>query len=290
MKSLFFLVLYIFSMLQTNCFAKAAEATVKIRAIAGDEEFGSFANSVLIEGKKSLILVDTQRTVLNAKRVVQEIKTSGKTLTYVFITHAHPDHFLAGAVIRDAFPNAQFIATPAVTKILLRDAEKMRSAISNTLKEQKASDEIPVSVVIPNAVVGNIIPFEDTAIKVREVAAGESDAAGILILPQLKTIVAGDVVYNHVHLWLHDGRFKEWKQNLKDLQRISGIETIFPGHGLSAKPSILDENIKYIDDFESTLKSSKAPTAAIEKMQQMYPEFKMKRFLSFGVEALFEKR
>jgi glyoxylase-like metal-dependent hydrolase (beta-lactamase superfamily II) len=263
------------------------KSQVRMTAIAGDEEFGSYANSILIEGKDSVVLVDTQRTVLNAKKVVAAIQALGKPLTAVFITHAHPDHFLGAAVIRDAFPQAQFLATAGVVSALRQDADKMRVAISSLLKSQKASDEIPASVVIPQVLTGNSIPFKDTKIEVLNIKQAETEEAGLLVLPELRTVIAGDVVYNKTHLWLHDGRFNPWKDSLKDLKKIKGIVTIYPGHGPVATMDVVDENIKYIEDFEAALKSTAAKADATEKIEKLYPHYKMKRFLTYAVETLF---
>src|SRR5580693_5580323 len=57
-----------------------------------DDQF--WANSVIIEGTREVMLVDAQLTKTNAERVLQEIRETKKPLSIIYITHEHADHFL----------------------------------------------------------------------------------------------------------------------------------------------------------------------------------------------------
>jgi hypothetical protein len=47
---------------------------------------------------------------------VRVIKAGSKTLTTVYTTHAHPDHFVGIAVIKKEFPGARYVGLPEVVK------------------------------------------------------------------------------------------------------------------------------------------------------------------------------
>ena len=48
--------------------------------------------------------------------MAEQIKASGKNLTTIYTTHAHPDHFFGVAVLKREFPNARYVALPEVAK------------------------------------------------------------------------------------------------------------------------------------------------------------------------------
>src|SRR5260370_38306790 len=77
-----------------------------------DDQF--WANSVIIEGAREVLLVDAQLTKTSAEKVLQQIKETKKPLSIVYITHAHADHFLGLEVFKDAYPRVRIIATSAV--------------------------------------------------------------------------------------------------------------------------------------------------------------------------------
>jgi len=57
--------------------------------------------STLIYGERDAVLVDTFITVEQAEALVEWVRTSGKKLTKIYITHGHADHFLGlGALLR----------------------------------------------------------------------------------------------------------------------------------------------------------------------------------------------
>src|ERR1700730_7927372 len=78
-----------------------------------DDQF--WVNSVIIEGKHEVMLVDAQLTKTSAEKVLQEIKETKKPLSIIYITHEHADHFLGLEVFREAYPGVRIIANSAVT-------------------------------------------------------------------------------------------------------------------------------------------------------------------------------
>src|SRR3989441_12249309 len=77
-----------------------------------DDQF--WANSVIIEGTREVMLVDAQLTKTSAEKALQEIRETKKPLSTIYITHAHADHFLGLEVFKEAYPGVRIIATSAV--------------------------------------------------------------------------------------------------------------------------------------------------------------------------------
>ena len=77
-----------------------------------DDQF--WANSVIIEGTREVMLVDAQLIKANAERVSQEIRDTKKPLSIFYITHEHADHFLGLEVFKEAYPGVRILANSAV--------------------------------------------------------------------------------------------------------------------------------------------------------------------------------
>jgi glyoxylase-like metal-dependent hydrolase (beta-lactamase superfamily II) len=81
----------------------------------GKEPLAWVANSAtLIYGKQDAVLVDTLLTVEQCNGLADAIVASTKTLTAIYITHAHGDHFFGIKILQDRFPNVKALATPEV--------------------------------------------------------------------------------------------------------------------------------------------------------------------------------
>src|SRR5712692_10294913 len=78
-----------------------------------DDQF--WANSVIIEGTREVMLVDAHLTKTYAETVLQEIRETKKPLSIIYITHEHADHFLGLEVFKEAYPGVRIIANSAVT-------------------------------------------------------------------------------------------------------------------------------------------------------------------------------
>src|SRR5215468_3434626 len=74
---------------------------------------GFQVDSTLVAGAKDAILIDGQFSLADAHRLVAQILESKKTLTTVYITHGHPDHYFGLLAIKQAFPKAKFVTHPA---------------------------------------------------------------------------------------------------------------------------------------------------------------------------------
>ena len=77
------------------------------------DENGFEVASVIVMGKKDAVLLDAQWTLSNAHRVITEILETGKNLTTIYLTHAHPDHYFGAGVVAQAFPKARVVAIPS---------------------------------------------------------------------------------------------------------------------------------------------------------------------------------
>ena len=82
------------------------------------DESGFEVASVIVMGKTDAALIDTQWSLSNGHRVAAEIFETGKQLKWIYISHAHPDHYFGLEPIMEAFPEAKVIALPVVASTI----------------------------------------------------------------------------------------------------------------------------------------------------------------------------
>src|SRR5260370_21561333 len=122
-----------------------------------DDQF--WANSIIIEGVREVMLVDEQLTKTNAERVLQEIKETHKLLSIIYITHEHADHFLGLEVFREAYPSVRIVATSAVVarinKVYQEKIDKWKQLLGSAATTHAVAIQ-PFD--------GNVITFESSQI------------------------------------------------------------------------------------------------------------------------------
>lgn len=243
---------------------------------------GFAVDSHLIVGETEVVLVDGQFFSAEAQKVVDLVKATQKKLSTVFLTHAHPDHYIGMEVIRSAFPDAKFVTTAAV----LADYDAKKEGALAFVK-MNFPGQVPDTVVTFEALAGSTITVDGHTLDVVEIAdAGESvDAAG-LALPEQKALFAGDLVYNKQHLWLAECQFDGWLENL-DAIAAMGFETYYPGHGPKATAAVIEEDKKYIHDAKPILEAATSVDEAVMQLEAAYPDWGGDGLLQFGTTNYF---
>jgi glyoxylase-like metal-dependent hydrolase (beta-lactamase superfamily II) len=244
---------------------------------------GFAVNSHLIMGKKDAILVDSQFTRSQAKKVVDMIKKSERNLKMVYITHGHPDHYLGLEVILTHFPGVKIMAKEGVIETIKESAQGKIDYWKPIYKEDLAD-----RYQVPRLIEGDEIYLEGEVIKIVEMGRGESAHDTALYIPSLKALISGDTTYGKVHFWLVEEGAQEVLQNLNDLLNFE-IETVYPGHGESGTKSLIIENIDYIKDFINATNENRNVEEAKKVMLAKYPKYLLPIILDLSLKAMINK-
>src|SRR4051812_34288527 len=166
---------------------------------------GFLVDSTLVAGDKEAILIDGQFSLADAHRLVAVIMESKKTLTTVYVTHSHPDHYFGLNVIKQAFPKVKIVATPSVVK-------EIQATWKGKVKQWAPmyGDLITQNPIVPTALKGTTLTLEGQTLEIHT-GVGDDANNNYVWIPSIKTVVAGDIVFNGVHPWTAEGKSADRK-------------------------------------------------------------------------------
>jgi glyoxylase-like metal-dependent hydrolase (beta-lactamase superfamily II) len=231
-------------------------------------------SSTLISGKRDSVLVDTFITVEQADILVDWVAASGKNLTTIYVTHGHGDHFFGIGALLDRFPNARAVATPDVVKLMRQQASpEVLANFWNPL----FPGQIPDHLVIAEELKRNEIDLEGHDLVVVEVGHTDTDHTTCLHVPSVGLVVAGDVAYNGVHLYLAESNAQTRSEWIAALDKIESLNprAVIAGHkrsGNDDSPKIIEETRQYIRDFDHVAGTTTTARALYDKMLELYPD------------------
>src|SRR5216684_3632310 len=249
-----------------------------------DDQFAT--NSVIIEGEHEVMLVDAQLTKTNAERVLEEIQTTKKPLSIIYITHEHADHFLGLEVFKEAYPGVRIIATPAVVDridmVYQEKIDKWKKILGTGATSHAAAIE---------QFDGNFIEFESSKIEVLKNIQGDTDENTMLWIPGQGILIAGDVLFNDMHVYTAETDSKARGKWLNSLQKIRGLKpsVVIPGHSKVGAPldasTAVDFTENYLLVFEKELKTAKDADSLINTMKEKFPSSDLLLAIERGAKA-----
>jgi glyoxylase-like metal-dependent hydrolase (beta-lactamase superfamily II) len=136
--------------------------------------------------------------------------------------------------------------------------------------------QIPEHLVIPEEITGNVIQLEGHEFVVVEVGHTDTDHTTCLHVPSAGLLVAGDVAYNDVHLYLAESNANTRREWIAALDAIESLKprTVIAGHKKPEKndsPGIIEETRQYIRDFERLARMTTTARELYDEMLQLYP-------------------
>lgn len=260
---------------------------LKLQVMTGSPE-GFLVNSTLVSGQKDAILIDAQFTLADGKKVADAIKASGKSLTLVYVTHSHPDHYFGFPAVKEAFPNAKLVALPATVAEIQKTWE-------GKVKQWKPlyKDGITATPVVPEPLSGTSLELEGEKLDVVGGVQGDDSQNSYVWIPSLRAAVVGDIAYYDVFPWTAETSVDARKVWLSSLDKVAALSPaiVVPGHQKPEKkqdPGTLTFTKDYLVAYDDALASSKKPSELQAKVKAKYPDAALDIILKIGSEASFK--
>ena len=251
---------------------------------ADDNSFN--VTSSLITGEKEAMVIDAGFTRADALRIAANVLDSGKQLTTIYVSQADPDYYFGVETLKQFFPNASVVTTPAVL-------EKIKAKLDAKLAfwGPKMGPNAPQTPVLPQPLTGNTLAVEGQTIEIR-------GTTGVLAhrpyawIPSLQAIVGNVSVYGGMHVWTADAptaaERSAWRDQLKEMAALKP-RVVVPGHMKAGTPlnaSAITHTANYLRKFETEAATAKDSASLIARMEKAYPDAPGAMSLSIGAKVI----
>jgi glyoxylase-like metal-dependent hydrolase (beta-lactamase superfamily II) len=241
----------------------AGEATIHTYTAP---ETGWRVNSHIIELPSQLVLFDAQLTAGYAREVLKIAAGLGKPLTRLYISHAHPDHFVGAALVE-----APSYALAPVKEMIDGSGDvRIERGYQNTPGHEGDGPVTarPVdNVVEPGQEVIDGITFSFEA-----VADAETTEQLMIGLPDAGVLMTQDVAYNRVHLFIGEHAFDAWGAAITALEA-TAYDVILPGHGLPGDRRIYAAGHRYLDVARDAFAAAIGPDDLNRRLEAAFPDY-----------------
>ena len=138
---------------------------------------------------------------------------------------------------------------------------------------------------------GNFIRFGSSQIEVLKNIQGDIDENTMLWIPGQRILIAGDVLFNNMHVYTAETDSKARGKWLNSLNKIRELRpsVVVPGHSKVGAPldasTAVDFTENYLLGFEEELTKAKDPDGLINAMKERFPSADFILALERGAKA-----
>ena len=248
--------------------------------------------STLIAGRSEAVLVDAQFINDDVAALGDLIENTGKTLTAIYVTHGHADHYFGLGQLMRRFPEARPLAAKTV-------ADHIGHDLDNAVRDWTAmfGDTVTLPTALPAPLDNDVIDLEGHELRVVEVGQGDIASSTVLHIPSIDTVIAGDVAYNEIHPMLSFTGPEGWAAWIASLDRIEDLQPrmVVAGH---KKPEADDRDVQsivqgtraYIHDFRDSVAAVSTADELVERMTELYPRHGNLTTLEVSARAAFARQ
>ncbi len=241
-------------------------------------EAAVFVNSHIIETENGLIVIDTQFLRPHAEEFRRYADSLGKPIDRVIITHSHPDHWFGCEYFRDA----AIYALSEVADQIKAGGEAMIQAYAPAF-----GDAITETVVAPGRTIRPGTETLDGVTLAYEKADGAEAGVNLVIeLPENRVLIAQDLVYNRVHVFLQQKEMEPWLAHLRRFQE-KEYDFVLSGHGLPANMQALADMAGYLEDAKTALAASNDVETLKQHLVGKYPFYRGEYILDISGRYLY---
>jgi glyoxylase-like metal-dependent hydrolase (beta-lactamase superfamily II) len=229
-------------------------------------------NSTLVYGEKDSMVIDAGFTRADALRIAANVLDSGKQLTTIYVSQADPDYYFGVEALKEVFPQADVVTTPAVL-------EKLTAKLAGKVAfwGPKMGANAPRKPVVPRPLAGNTLTLEGQTIEIHG-TQGPLAHRPYAWIPSIKAVVGNIGVFGNMHVWTADTQTPAlraaWVAQLDEMSALKP-ELVVPGH-MKGNSTLDGSSIAFTKDylltFEKNLAASKTSAELINGMQRAYPQ------------------
>lgn len=236
---------------------------------ADDKSFN--VNSTLVYGETEAMVIDAGFTRADALRIAANVLDTGKQLKTIYVSQADPDYYFGVEVLKELFPQAEVVTTPAVLEKL---SGKMAGKVS--FWGPKMGANAPRTPVLPKALAGNTLKIDGETVEIRG-TSGTLAHRPYAWIPSIKAVVGNIGVFGDLHVWTADTQTvaerSAWVAQLDEMNALKPT-IVVPGHmkaGARIDASAITYTRDYLVTFEKNVATTKNSAELIGSMKKAFP-------------------
>lgn len=236
---------------------------------------GTFSpvSATLVSGPTESVLIDALYLKDDVRELGDLIERTGKSLTTIYVTHAHPDHYLGIGPLLERFPNARCVAMPNVIEAMRESLELMERQW-----ELLFGDTCVKPGLLPEPIEGRTLFVDGSPVNIIEVKQADIHPTSVVHVPEIDVVVAGDSIYNEIHPMLGLSTPDEWSDWLETVAFVESLNPrmIVAGHRRPdgddyAVDTMIAQTRSYIQDFAGAYEVAKDVDDLVAIMVEKYP-------------------
>ena len=219
-------------------------------------------------------------------------ESRGKRVTAILITHGHSDHWIGLARLLERFPDARGLAT---AKVLAQARFEATDQGMQRYWHSTFPGDIPETPVLPGLLEEGSFLLDGHELQVIDIGQGDTEHSSIVHAPSIGAVVAGDVVYNQVHMMTvyTDAAAREaWIASLDAIEAMNPT-TVVSGHkrvGAPDTPDTIEQSRQYLRDFTRVVQQSETAEEIVAQMLKLHGDRDNPWVLWFGARKAVAKR
>lgn len=254
--------------------------------------FFSPTTSTLIMGPTEAILVDTQYMPADVDEIIRRIDSSGRSLKAIYVTHGHTDHYFGLQRLLERYPSAAAVTQPSIAAEIRNNLETDR-----TFSREFFAGEALDNTVVPAALDSGELFVDRELVRVVELGQADIGPTTALHVPAIDAVIAGDAVYNQIHLFLAASSPAEWSKWIDSVDTIAALHPriVVAGH---KKPELPDTNVSeiigttraYLEAFIDGVSRFAGPRELVAHMQELFPDHENQSTLIMSARTAFKAK
>ncbi len=221
-------------------------------------------NSGFVVGERGVLVIDAHINGAMARQIQDAVRAvTDKPILYLVNTNAHGDHTFGNS----AFPAETRIVAHRATAAAMRGFEAEKRALLPAVGGD-AAVFADVELRLPD------VTFEDSlridlggrVVELHHFGQGNTAGDTVVYLPEVKAAWTGNLVLGAGTIpWAIEGDTGAYLETLAAMKARLDIETIIPGHVLTASGTILGVYLQYLGDHIDAVRAAVRAGKSLEQ-------------------------
>lgn len=214
--------------------AAGSAAALEVHSYASQVNDVDSVNSHWFETAEGIVLIDAQRLLPEAERLVRHIRaTSDRSVAMIVVTHAHTDHYGGLPVLTAAFPEARVVMDRTTANSIRSDGRGFID-MRNDRHGERFAPQSDLTEAIRDAEIvadGQVIEIGGVTLGFAVFGASEAESATLVKVEGTDVTFIGDLINAGAPAVPFES-LSRWLEQLDLIEAaFDGDERLYQGHG-----------------------------------------------------------